>query len=65
MKPLLGGKGALLCEMSKIGIEVPPGFVISTDVCQEFYKNGEKIPEYVWPQFDIALKELEGNMKRK
>jgi pyruvate,orthophosphate dikinase len=39
MKALLGGKGANLAEMTSIGLPVPPGFTISTDVCTEFYKN--------------------------
>ncbi len=40
MKALLGGKGANLCEMAKIGLNVPPGLTITTDVCQEFYRVG-------------------------
>ena len=39
MKNLLGGKGANLAEMTSIGLPVPPGFTISTEVCTEFYKN--------------------------
>lgn len=42
MKELLGGKGANLAEMNKIGIPVPPGFTITTDVCQEFYTHGQE-----------------------
>ena len=36
----LGGKGANLCEMAKWGLDVPPGFTITTEVCQEFYRCG-------------------------
>ena len=43
-KNILGGKGANLSEMSKIGLPVPPGFTISTKVCEYFYKNNRKIP---------------------
>ena len=45
MKNLLGGKGANLAEMSSIGLPVPAGFTISTEVCTEFYKNNQKYPE--------------------
>jgi pyruvate,orthophosphate dikinase len=44
MKNLLGGKGANLAEMTNIGIPVPPGFTITTDVCTEFYTGGKKLP---------------------
>lgn len=43
-KKLLGGKGAGLCEMTRIGLPVPPGFVITTEVCLEYYKEGKKLP---------------------
>ncbi|MDA4118402.1 MAG: pyruvate, phosphate dikinase [Thaumarchaeota archaeon] len=43
-KGLLGGKGAGLSEMTSLGLPVPPGFVIGTSVCEEFYANGEKLP---------------------
>ena len=41
MKPLLGGKGANLAEMARIGLPVPPGFTITTEVCTYYYKNGK------------------------
>src|SRR5262245_1739408 len=44
MKNLLGGKGANLAEMTNIGVPVPPGFTITTDVCTLFYKGGRKLP---------------------
>jgi len=43
-KKLLGGKGAGLCEMTRIGLPVPPGFVITTEVCLEYYERGKKLP---------------------
>ena len=43
-KFLLGGKGANLAEMSKLGIPVPPGFTISTEVCRDYYQNNQKYP---------------------
>lgn len=44
MKNLLGGKGANLAEMTSIGLPVPPGFTISTEVCTYYYANGETYP---------------------
>ncbi len=45
MRDLLGGKGANLAEMAAIGLPVPPGFTISTDVCTYFYDNNRRYPE--------------------
>jgi pyruvate,orthophosphate dikinase len=59
MKSLLGGKGANLAEMSTIGIPVPPGFTITTEVCAAYYENGRKLPEAVKPQVEAAIKEME------
>jgi pyruvate,orthophosphate dikinase len=44
MKPLLGGKGANLAEMCRIGLPVPPGFTITTDVCTYYYAHGRSYP---------------------
>ena len=44
-KNILGGKGANLGEMGRLGLPVPPGFTISTDVCEIFYKNKKKLPK--------------------
>jgi pyruvate,orthophosphate dikinase len=44
-KKLLGGKGAGLCEMTRIGLPVPPGFIITTEVCLEYYEKGKKLPQ--------------------
>ena len=49
-KELLGGKGANLAEMCKIGIPVPPGFTITTEVCAAYYDQGKKIPEAASPR---------------
>jgi pyruvate,orthophosphate dikinase len=64
-KDLLGGKGANLAEMCKIGIPVPPGFTITTEVCAAYYDNGKKIPEDVIPQIDEALKKVESTFGKK
>lgn len=58
-KNLLGGKGAGLAEMTRIGLPVPPGFTISTEACNEFYAQGEKLPEGLEEQIMINLRNLE------
>jgi pyruvate, orthophosphate dikinase len=55
MKNLLGGKGANLAEMAAIGLPVPPGFTITTDVCTWFYANGRKFPADLQAQVAAAL----------
>jgi pyruvate,orthophosphate dikinase len=65
MKELLGGKGANLAEMCRIGIPVPPGFTITTEVCAAYYEQGKKIPEAVLPQIDEALKKVEELVGKK
>src|SRR6201991_5194731 len=65
MKELLGGKGANLAEMCKIGIPVPPGFTITTEVCAAYYDHGKKIPEDAVPQIDEALKKVEATFGKK
>src|SRR5437764_13325613 len=64
-KELLGGKGANLAEMCTIGIPVPPGFTITTEVCAAYYENGKKLPEDAIPQIDEALKKVEANFGKK
>jgi pyruvate,orthophosphate dikinase len=59
MKALLGGKGANLAEMTSIGIPVPPGFTISTDVCAEFNQRGQKLPIEVKADVLTALANVE------
>ncbi|GIW83793.1 MAG: pyruvate, phosphate dikinase [Gemmataceae bacterium] len=65
MRDLLGGKGANLAEMCLIGIPVPPGFTITTEVCAAYYEHGKKIPEEVLPQIDEALKRVEALVGKK
>ena len=55
MKNLLGGKGANLAEMSSIGIPVPAGFTVTTEVCTHFYNNGQKYPSILKAQVLKAL----------
>lgn len=65
MKELLGGKGAGLCEMTKIGLPVPPGFIITTETCHAYYVNGKKYPEGLEDQVNKYLGELEKTMGKK
>ncbi|HYK79617.1 MAG TPA: pyruvate, phosphate dikinase [Micropepsaceae bacterium] len=55
MRTLLGGKGANLAEMSNLGLPVPPGFTITTEVCTHFYKNGQKYPADLKSAVQAAL----------
>jgi len=59
MKDLLGGKGAGLAEMSNLGISVPLGFTISTDVCRIFYENNKRLPKNIEEDIDGHLNKLE------
>ncbi len=65
MKELLGGKGANLAEMSKIGLPVPAGFTITTEVCNYYYANGHQYPPELRGQVDAALAQAEQVMGKK
>jgi pyruvate,orthophosphate dikinase len=65
MKELLGGKGANLAEMVKIGISVPPGFTISADVCDYYYKHSKTYPESLKAEVEKNLKHLEETSEKK
>ena len=66
MRELLGGKGANLAEMNLIGIPVPPGFTITTEVCTEYYSHGrEKVIEMLRPEVEAAMKNIENLTGRK
>src|SRR5450432_3020239 len=59
MKNLLGGKGANLAEMANIGLPVPPGFTITTEVCTEFFANGKKLPKQLDADIRSAVARME------
>ncbi|WP_242396225.1 pyruvate, phosphate dikinase, partial [Anaeromyxobacter oryzisoli] len=59
LRDLLGGKGAGLAEMSNIGIPVPPGFTITTEVCGEYGRAGKKLPRSLEPELRAALRKVE------
>jgi pyruvate,orthophosphate dikinase len=58
MKALLGGKGANLAEMASLGLPVPPGFTITTEVCTWFYANGQSYPPDLKSEVDAALEQM-------
>src|SRR5437763_6640641 len=59
MKPLLGGKGANLAEMCRIGLPVPPGFTITTEVCTYYYANKRTYPSALRGQMETGIASLE------
>lgn len=65
MRSLLGGKGANLAEMVKIGLPVPMGFTVTTEACLKYYDEGEKISEEILSQIYEALENLENEMGKK
>ncbi len=65
MRDLLGGKGANLCEMSNIGLPVPPGFTITTNTCNEYYANARKLPDGLMNDVRTAVADVEHKMGRQ
>ena len=65
MRNLLGGKGANLAEMSNLGLPVPPGFTITTEVCTHFYASGRNYPVDLEAQVKTAIAEIERIVGRK
>src|SRR5579884_1509860 len=64
MRDLLGGKGANLAEMTNIGLPVPPGFTITTEVCNEYYEVGQKLPDGLMDEARKAMSVVEQKMHR-
>ncbi len=65
MKNTLGGKGANLAEMTQLGIPVPPGFTISTEICAHFYQNEGQLPSWLKPAVEKALRRVEDKLGKK
>ncbi|MCW5941315.1 MAG: pyruvate, phosphate dikinase [Fimbriimonadaceae bacterium] len=65
MRDLLGGKGANLAEMSNIGLPVPPGFTITTEVCTEYYESGKRLPDGLIDEIKAALADVEADQDKK
>src|SRR5438045_219518 len=65
MKPLLGGKGAKLAEMTRIGLPVPPGFTITTELCSYFYAHNRSYPQQLKVEVESALVKVEKSVGKK
>ncbi len=65
LKDLLGGKGANLAEMTNIGLPVPPGFTVTTEVCTEYYANGKQIPAGLMDDVKKAVADVEQAIGKK
>jgi pyruvate,orthophosphate dikinase len=65
MKPLLGGKGANLAQMTRIGLPVPPGFTITTEVCTAYYQQGKKLPAGLMEEVNANIAKLERELGKK
>ena len=61
---ILGGKGSNLAEMARLGLPVPPGFTISTNVCDIFYKNKKKKPNKIIKNNEEELKHIDKKTKK-
>jgi pyruvate,orthophosphate dikinase len=64
-KSLLGGKGAGLCEMTRAGLPVPPGLVVTTEACNAFFANGKQFPEGLWEQVTEGLRAIEKKVGKR
>ena len=65
MRDLLGGKGANLAQMSKLGMPVPYGFTITTEACNQYYADGEKINDEICAEIETYLGKLEEQAGKK
>jgi pyruvate,orthophosphate dikinase len=65
MRALLGGKGAGLAEMTNAGLPVPPGFTITTEACNSYFKAGRKLPPGLWDQVERGLAAVERATKKR
>jgi len=64
-KKLLGGKGAGLCEMTRLGLPVPPGFTITTEVCNKYYQNNKKLPSNLMSEVRKNITKIEKRTGKK
>src|SRR6476660_8533898 len=64
-KSLLGGKGAGLCEMTRAGLPVPPGLVVTTEACNAFFDNDKNFPDGMWDQVKEGLQRIEQKVGKK
>ena len=64
-KKLLGGKGAGLTEMTRMGLSVPPGFIVTTEACLDYYENKKKLPKGLMEEVEVNLKTIEEKTGKK
>jgi pyruvate, orthophosphate dikinase len=64
-KMLLGGKGAGLAEMTRLGLPVPPGFIVTTEICEKFYEAGRRLPDGLMDEVRRSIKHLESATCKK
>ena len=64
-KSLFGGKGVVLSEMTQAGLPVPPGFIVTTEVCNAYHANNKQFPEGMWNQVTAALQAIETKVDKK
>jgi pyruvate,orthophosphate dikinase len=64
-KGLLGGKGAGLCEMTRAGLPVPPGLIVTTEACNAFFDNDKSFPDGMWDQVKEGLQKIEEKVGKK
>jgi pyruvate,orthophosphate dikinase len=64
-KKLFGGKGAGLLEMTRLGLPVPPGFTITTEVCTKYYENSKKLPKNLMPEVRQNIMKIEKRVRKK
>ncbi len=64
-KSLLGGKGAGLCEMTRAGLPVPPGLIVTTEACNAFFANDKSFPEGMWDQVKEGLLKIEEKVGKR
>ena len=65
MRDLLGGKGANLCEMAQLGLPVPPGFIITTEACLDYYDRDGRLPDGLWEDVVENIASLEASIGRE
>ena len=64
-KKLLGGKGAGLAEMTRMGLSVPPGFIVTTEACLDYYEKKKKLPKGLMEEVEVNLKTIEEKTGKK
>src|SRR3954454_6820284 len=64
-KDLLGGKGANLADMTRMGLPVPPGFTVTTEACAQYYQNGQKLPSGLMNEVKKHLGKVERATKKR